>query len=267
MTKPHFFMQRKRFYYLIELQYLGFRYHGWQEQPNVLTVERMVKRTLKFILEERRFKVIAAGRTDAKVSVNQTHIELFVEENPLETASFFELLNENLPQDIRALNISETNASFNIIQHPKMKEYVYLFTFGEKPHPFCAAFMTYVPGDLDIEIMKKGANMFEGKHDFRSYCFRPTEKTRTNGEIELCELGVNTMYTASFFPKKTYMLRVQGKGFKRHQIRLMMGALLDLGKGKIALSFLEQTLRPENGIVLEHIAKASGLILNKVSLD
>lgn len=260
-------MQRKRFYYLIELQYLGFRYHGWQEQPDVLTVERMVKRTLKFILGERRFKVIAAGRTDAKVSVNQTYIELFVEENPLETTSFFELLNENLPPDIRALDIEETNAAFNIIQHPKMKEYLYLFTFGEKPHPFCAAFMAFVPGDLDIELMQKGAKLFEGKHNFRSYCFRPKEKTVTEGEIALCALEVNTLYTANFFPKKTFMLHVHGKGFKRHQIRLMMGALFDLGQGKIDLSFLQQTLQPENGIVLEHIAKASGLILNKVSLD
>lgn len=260
-------MQRKRFYYLIKLQYLGFRYHGWQEQPDVLTVERMAKRTLKFILKERRFKVIAAGRTDAKVSVNQTYIELFLEENPLETTSFFELLNENLPPDIRALDIEETNAAFNIIQHPKMKEYLYLFTFGEKPHPFSAAFMAFVSGDLDIELMQKGARLFEGKHDFRSYCFRPTKNTVTQGEVDLCMLEENTLYTANFFPKKTYMLRIQGKGFKRQQIRLMMGTLFDLGKGKIDLSFLRQTLQPENGIVLEHIAKASGLILNKVSLD
>lgn len=259
-------MRRKRFYYLIELQYLGFRYHGWQEQPDVLTVERMVKRTLKFILRERWFKVIAAGRTDAKVSVNQTCIELFVEETPLDEASFFALFNENLPQDIRALSIEETNAEFNIIQHPKIKEYLYLFTYGEKPHPFCAAFMTYVPNDLDIKLMQKGAKLFEGKHDFRSYCFRPTEHTVTQGEIKRCELSKNTLYTANFFPKESYLLRVRGKGFKRHQLRLMMGVLLDLGAGKIGLPFVEKSLQPDNGIVLEHIAKASGLILNKVSL-
>lgn len=260
-------MQRKRFYYLIELQYLGFRYHGWQEQPDVITVERMVKRTLKFIFKERRFKVIAAGRTDSKVSVNQTYIELFMEENPLDTVSFLELFNENLPPDIRALSISETDAKFNIIQHPKMKEYTYFFTFGEKPHPFCAAFMAHVPDDLDIPLMQKGAKLFEGSHDFRSYCFRPTENTITEGEIAGCELEENTIYTASFFPEKTYLLRVCGKGFKRHQIRLMMGALFDLGKGKIDLKFLTKTLQPRNEIVLEHIAQASGLILNKVSLD
>lgn len=260
-------MRRKRFYYLIELQYLGFRYHGWQEQPDVPTVERMVKRTLKFVLKERWFKVIAAGRTDAKVSVNQTYVELFVEETPLDTVSFFSLLNENLPQDIRALSIDETTAAFNVIQHPKMKEYLYLFTYGEKPHPFCAAFMAYVSNHLDIELMQKGAKLFEGKHDFRSYCFRPTAHTVTQGEIKLCELIENTSYTANFFPKESYLLRVRGKGFKRHQIRLMMGVLFDLGAGKIDLPVVNKSLQPDNGIVLEHIAPASGLILNKVILD
>lgn len=260
-------MQRKRYFYLLELQYLGFRYHGWQEQPEVLTVERMLKRTLSYILEKKRFKVIAAGRTDAKVSVNQTFVELFIEDFPLDMDSFFALLNENLPQDIRALDIFETDAGFNIIGHPKSKEYLYLFSFGEKNHPFSAPFMVHIPGNLMIELMWEGAKLFEGKHDFRSYCFKPTEHTQTEGEIELCEVVENTVYSANFFPKKSYLLRVRGKGFKRHQIRLMMGALIDLGLGKTDLAFLQRTLQPENGIVLEHIAMASGLILNKVELD
>ena len=259
-------MQRPRFYYLLELQYLGFRFHGWQEQPNVLTVEKMLKRTLKYIMEEKWFKAIAAGRTDAKVSVNHTYVELFVEEK-LEISGFLTLLNENLPQDMRELNIIETDEKLNIIQHPKGKEYLYLFTFGEKPHPFSAPFMVHISGNLDIEQMKIGAKLFEGKHDFRSYCFRPTEKTQTKGAIEKCEIVENNLFTANFFPSKSYLLRVRGKGFKRHQIRLMMGALIDLGTGRTGLDFLKKTLRPENKIVLEHIAKASGLILNKVQLE
>lgn len=259
-------MQNQRFYYLMALQYLGFRFHGWQEQPNVLTVEKMLKRTLKYVFEEKWFKVIAAGRTDAKVSVNQTFVELFTEEK-LETATFLEVFNENLPQDIRALNISQTDKNFNIIQHPKEKEYLYLFTFGEKPHPFSAPFIAHISENLDLELMQLGAKLFEGKHDFRSYCFRPAENTRTEGKIESCEIVENTLFTANFFPSKSYLLRVRGKGFKRHQIRLMMGALIDLGKGKIDLEFLKKTLRPKNEIVLEHIAKASGLILNNVQLN
>lgn len=257
-------MQRKRYEYLIELQYLGFRYHGWQKQPEVLTLQRMLERTLSYVLKDQKYKVIAAGRTDAKVSVNQTYVELFVFDTPLEQEVFFQLLNENLPPDIRALSIEKINANFNLIQHPKIKEYLYLFSFGEKFHPFCAPFMINIASELDLEQMKKGAKLFEGGHDFWSYAFRPSENTQTKGRITHCEIMENTKYSANFFPRKNYMLRVRGEGFKRHQIRLMMGALIDLGKGKIDLDFIRKTLDATQRIKLEHIAPASGLILNRV---
>jgi len=257
-------MQRIRYYYLIKLQYLGFRYHGWQKQPGLKTVERMVERTIAFVLQRKNFKVLAAGRTDAQVSVQQTCVELFVEDSPLDPESFFPLLNQNLPQDIRALELTETDADFNIIQHAKQKEYLYFFSFGEKFHPFCAALMTNVQEPLNLALMQKAAKEFEGKHDFWSYAFRPTEKTKTQGQIDCCEIVENTILKANFFPEKSYVLRVKGSGFKRHQIRLMMGMLFDLGKGKIPMDFFEKTLQGSRRIKLTHVAPASGLILNAV---
>ena len=259
-------MQYKRFYYLIQLQYLGFRYHGWQKQPDVLTVEHMLNKTLNYVLEGKRFKVIAAGRTDAMVSVNQTYAELFIYEDELDIDTFFPEFNRNLPPDIRALAIEETDANFNIIQHPKLKEYLYFFTIKEKMHPFCAPFMVNIQEDLDIELMAEGAKCFEGEHDFYSYTFRPNPETKTEGEIVCCELKENNIYTANFFPEQSFVLKVKGEGFKRQQIRLMMGALIDLGRHKIDLDFLKQTINGKNRIKLEHIAQASGLILNQVTL-
>lgn len=260
-------MQRIRYYYLIKLQYLGFRFHGWQKQPDVITVEKMVERTIAYVLCRKNFKLLASGRTDAKVSVNQTYVELFLDEEPIDIEMFLHEFNKNLPADIRALEITETNKNFNIINHPKQKEYLYFFAYGEKFHPFCAPFMTYMRDNLDIELMKQGAKLFEGEHDFWSYAFRPTPKTVTKGKIDSCELTENDIYTANFFPEKSYVLKISGKGFKRHQIRLIMGALFDLGRGEVDLNFIVQTLNAENRIKLEHIAQPSGLILNEVKLE
>ncbi len=255
----------KRYYYLIELQYLGFRYHGWQKQPNVNTLQRMVERTITFVLQHKNFKVLATGRTDAMVSAQQTYIELFVDDTPLDIDDFFPLLNKNLPPDIRSLSIKEVDASFNIIQHPKVKEYQYLFALKQKFHPFCAPFMVNIQEDLDIETMQKAAKLFEGKHDFRSYAHRSTENTQTEGEIIHSELIRNTTYQANFFPEESWLYTVRGAGFKRNQIRLMMGVLIDVGRGKLDLEYVKQTLQPqEYNIKLEHIAQASGLFLNKV---
>ncbi len=258
-------MFRKRFYYIIELQYLGFRYHGWQKQPTVNTLQRMVERTIAYVLEHKDFKILASGRTDAKVSANQAYVELFVDNQPLDLELFYPLFNQNLPQDIKALSIAETDEHFNIIQSPKIKEYIYLFSCGEKFHPFCAPFMYNINEELNITLMQEAARLFEGKHNFRSYCHRPSENTILEGEIIHCEIKMNDVYTASFFPKESYLLQVKGEGFKRNQIRLMMGALLDLGKGKVSLDFIRETLDPKaDEIVLEHIVPGSGLILNSV---
>jgi len=95
----------------------------------------------------------------------------------------------------------------------------------------------------------------------------PKPTTDTNGEIYQCEIVENDVYKANFFPAETFLLRVKGKGFKRHQIRLMMGALIDLGMGKINLDFLNETLDGSKKIKLEHIAQASGLILKSIELE
>ncbi len=259
-------MQKKRFYYVLAIQYLGFRYHGWQNQPNVITVEGMFRKTIRYVLNDREAKVLASGRTDAKVSANKTYIELFTYEPILNIEVFLGTFNFNLPSDIRILEVFETDQSFNIIQSPKLKTYHYYFAFGEKFHPFCASLMCHLHGSLNIELMQKAARLFEGKKDFFSYTFQPKENTNTISKIEHCSIELNTKLTASFFPEKSYVMIVKGEGFKRNQIRLMMGALIDLGRNKITLNEFKQSLNGKNKIVLEHIAPGSGLILEDVSI-
>ena len=260
-------MFSKRKFYLIKIQYLGFRYHGWQKQPDLLTVERMVGRTLAYILGHKKFKLLASGRTDAKVSANCAYIELFLDEAPLDLETFLPIFNTNLPQDVKALSISEVDASFNVIDAPILKEYVYLFSFGNKNHPFAAPFMTAVTHDLDLGMMKKAARLFEGTHDFWSYTYKPNPETKTEVTIESSEIIPNALFSANFFPEVSYVFRVVGKGFKRHQIRLMMGALFDVGEGKFDLDFIQETLDATKRIKLERIAPASGLILQNVHLS
>lgn len=251
-----------RFYYLISIQFLGYRYHGWQKQPNVKTLHLMVDRTLKYILKDKTFKSLAAGRTDAMVSANQTAIELFLDEPLQDLQEFLNVFNYNLPQDIRALKIHEVDADFNIIQHSKIKEYVYLFSEGTKNHPFCAPILATILEPLDVELMKQGAKLFEGKHYFKSYCYKATDNGVYDREILCSEIIDNTLYSANFFPEKTYLYRIKGKGFMRNQIRLMMGVLIKLGRGEVDLDYITKSIKPNFKEHLDYIAPASGLILN-----
>jgi tRNA pseudouridine38-40 synthase len=258
-------MFQKRYYYLVKFQFLGYRFHGWQKQPNTKTLHLMIDRTLKYVLKDRYFKTLAASRTDAKVSAQEAAFELFLRDHPLEDIDqFMVAFNTNLPQDIRALSIEQVSADFNIIQDSKFKEYHYLFSEGQKCHPFCAPILTTVLEPLNIAVMKKGAKCFQGTHNFKSYCYKATDKGLYERTLDCCELIENTLYQANFFPKKSYMLRIIGKGYGRHQIRLMMGALFALGRGEVDLEFIGESLQPNSNIKINFIAPASGLILHKI---
>ncbi|SHH59231.1 tRNA pseudouridine synthase A [Winogradskyella jejuensis] len=261
-------MFQKSYYYLIKIQYLGYRFHGWQKQPDVKTIHLMIDRTLKFILGKQRFKTLGAGRTDAMVSANEAALELFLYDTPIEDFdAFLDLFNHNLPQDIRALSIKEVDKDFNVIQDSKIKEYHYVFSEGQKNHPFCAPILTTILDSLDVELMKEGAQLFNGTHNFKSYCYKASETGEFIRTIEYCGLEENSLYTANFFPKKSYVLRVRGKGFMRNQIRLMFGVLIKLGRGEVTLDYIKDSLTDNSTEVMDYIAPASGLILHSINFE
>jgi len=256
----------KQYYYLIHLQYLGFRYHGWQKQPGIKTIESMVEKTVCFILGDLQFKVLGTSRTDAMVSAQHSAFELFTKA-PLDMKSFLDALNLNLPNDIRVIKIEVVDEKFNIRHTPKSKEYLYLFSFGEKGHPFCAPLVSMFQDHLDIEVMKKGAQLFLGVQDFKRYCTKPMPATQFKREILVSQIEENTLFSASFFPKQSFAYRVQAKGFLRNQVRLMMGQLLRLGKKEIGLEDIIETLTGQGSQPLRYIAPSSGLILHKIEFD
>lgn len=226
----------------------------------------MVERTCRFIFEHDRFKVLSAGRTDAKVSAEHAAFELFMEEE-VESGWLEKAFNENLPNDIRVLRIEEVGPEFNIIQSPRIKEYIYLFSHGEKNHPFCAPLMVYMEENLDVMAMKSAAALFNGKHDFTAFCHKPTESNITVRDIVYSEVCENTEYTASFFPERSWMYTVRSSGFLRHQVRLMMGALFAVGSGQIGEKEIKAALNGEIKEPLAFMAPQSGLILRKIEFS
>ena len=251
--------------YLIELRFLGFRYHGWAIQPQVKTLHGMLNKTLNYILEGRKFKSLGSGRTDALVSASYYACEIIVMEE-IDIDEFFVQLNDNLPQDMSCLGVKRLSSDFNIIQSVAEKEYRYYFSFGKKNDPFAAPFIASFPMNLDIDRMKKAALLFEGEHNFRSFCYKPVRELEFVRTITSCCIEENTDYQASFFPEKSFVMKVRGKGFMRYQVRLMAGALLRIGTGEISETTLMEAL--DDKILLESwVAPASGLILHAVDFE
>ena len=106
-------------FYIFRIEFLGFRFHGWQFQHDQMTVQGMIDKTFRFLFKDLKFKTLGAGRTDAMVSAKDFAFELFTQHD-IQVDDFLELFNENLPTDIRLKSITETDAQFNIIQSPKV---------------------------------------------------------------------------------------------------------------------------------------------------
>ncbi len=257
-------MARWTNFYLIRIEFLGFRYHGWQVQPGLKSIEGMINKTFLFILKHENFKVLGCGRTDAKVSANDFALELFLNEE-INSTKLLLKLNQNLPADIRAKSVQKIDANFNIIQHSKIKEYHYYFSFGEKPHPFNAPFSQNFGNYLNIDLMIKAAKLFEGRHNFKRYASNYTAKTNFEREIMAAKIVVNNEITANYTPINSYIFKVSSKGFLRYQVRLMMASLINVGQELMSLNDFKATLVNFNGQQIKNITPSSGLILHKVT--
>jgi tRNA pseudouridine38-40 synthase len=250
-------------FYLVEIQYLGFRFHGWQFQHGLKTLQGMLERTLNFLFEGEKFKILGAGRTDAMVSAQSAYFELFTNQE-LDLLAFQTELNDNLPPDIKIITIKATDQQFNIIQDVSLKTYHYYFAAVAEKFPFASPFMNCLHDELNISKMKEAAQLFEGKHDFKFFMVGEAENKNTVRAIENSRIEVNTELTASFFPENSFVFKVKGKGFMRYQVRLMMGALIRIGRNEITLQDIKDTLEGNKPNFEKLNAAASGLMVKDV---
>ncbi|MDG1476550.1 MAG: tRNA pseudouridine(38-40) synthase TruA [Vicingaceae bacterium] len=224
----------------------------------------MINKTFKFIFKHDGFKVLGSGRTDAKVSADDFAFELFLNES-IDIPTMLKDLNHNLPFDIRVKTMEEVDAKFNIIQNPKIKEYHYYFSHGEKSHPFNAPHIINFEQALDIEKMQEAVKTFEGTHNFKRFACKPTEHTIFNREILSASIEKNERYTGNHVPDNAHVFKVRSKGFLRYQVRLMMAALIDVGSGVYSIDDLKNILLEYDKEPMKHNAPSSGLNLHKIS--
>ena len=253
-------------FYLIRIEFLGFRYHGWQKQANYKSVHAMVDKTFDFIFQHSDYRTLGCGRTDAKVSADDYAFELFLNEE-IASSDILTSLNRNLPADIRAKSAEVVSRDFNIIQSARTKEYHYHFSFGKKSHPYIAPFIRDFGEDLDIDKMLSAVKFFEGRHNFKRYASKPSAETELEREILSAKIEVDRKFRGDFTPQNAFVFKVKAAGFLRYQVRLMMGALIEVGRGNWSAEELKQSLIDYNEAPIKHIAPSSGLVLHKVEFE
>lgn len=235
---------------MLTVAYDGTNYHGWQLQPNVVTVESVLNDALTDLFQE-DIKVIGASRTDTGVHA-LGNIAVFDTQARMPGEKVSYALNQRLPEDIRIQNSCEVPLDFHPRRQNSRKTYEYKILNCEFPQPVMRLYshFTYVP--LDVERMQRAAGYFVGKHDFKSFCSVNTVAETTVREI--FELTVEKQ-------ENLITIRVTGSGFLYNMVRIIAGTLMEVGRGNIEPEEIPEILNALDRTKAGPTAPACGLTL------
>lgn len=235
---------------MLTVAYDGTNYHGWQIQPNVVTVESVLNETLSALLQE-EIKVIGASRTDTGVHA-LGNIAVFDTQARMPAEKISYALNQRLPQDICIQASKEVSQNFHPRRHNSKKTYAYKIWNSAFPMPIYRLYshFTYVP--LDVDAMQRAANYLVGEHDFKSFCsVAMTAETTVRTLYEIAVERAGEMIT----------IRVVGSGFLYNMVRIIAGTLIEVGKGSLVPERIEEILKACDRAVAGPTAPACGLSL------
>ncbi|HET6408597.1 MAG TPA: tRNA pseudouridine(38-40) synthase TruA [Chthoniobacteraceae bacterium] len=239
----------------LTIAYDGRKFRGWQSQATKDAVQDYLEHALHDLCGK-RIVVQGSGRTDTGVhALAQTaHIEVPAGKFNLRTWMF--AINSRLPFEVRIMRIQQARPGFHARFDAQGKVYAYRVWHGEFLHPLEIGRAWHVPGQLDLEVLRKGAEKLKGKHDFAAFAAnrgRPEKDTvRTIHSIRISRRG----------PLIT--LRFEGDGFLYRMVRMMTGTMVRCAQGRLPLSRLDELLKSKGATKTTFAAPAEGLYLEKV---
>lgn len=249
-------MLSKPFSYLFSISYFGARFKGWAKQPEQPTVEGKLERVLRFVLEERPFRLIGSSRTDSGVSCRKGYVQLFVEEE-IEFEALLETINTYLGGDIRLEGVEPIARDFNLIQSVHQKTYRYFFASPQNFHPFASSFVSAVPFSNSLDQMQELGSLFVGRHNFKAFCQPSATKSSYERSIEAVRVFELDEMNSSYTPAPVFVVEVVGQGFLHHQVRKMVYAIWNWDVVQIQ----ERLGNPEGNWAPVPTAPANGLVL------
>jgi tRNA pseudouridine38-40 synthase len=235
------------------LEYSGTRYHGWQVQPQAVSVQGTLEACLARITNG-PVRLHAAGRTDAGVHA-MGQVAHFDTASHIALPALVRGLNSLLPDDIVVRQAADMPADFHARYSARHKTYAYLVHNHPIPSAFRAPYAWHVPQPLDLPAMRTAARLLVGRHDFSA--FRATSCAARSPVRCLFRMGIKRRATCLFF-----VLRADG--FLQHMVRNIVGTLIAMGRGQIPASAMATILYARQRQQAGPTAPAHGLFLVRV---
>lgn len=242
----------------LTIAYLGTPFCGWQKQPGKRTVQSELEHAL-FLLYGCKVCTTASGRTDAGVHALAQTVH-FDAPAPHANERIAAALNRHLPPEIRAILAEEVTDDFNARKSAHKKTYEYRLYFAQNDNPFLKDRAARIYGDYNVPAMQQAAKKFVGTHDFTAFRLLGSNATTTVRTLYECEL----IFGANEFNAKSLTLTVSANGFLYKMVRLIVGSLFEVGKGRLSEAQIDKMLQSGEQLWNKKPAPPEGLYLKQV---
>ena len=237
--------------FFIELSYNGKAYHGWQNQPNAISVQQVLEYALSKLLQE-DINIMGAGRTDAGVHASQMFAHFDIEKS-VDIPTLLFKLNSFLPNDIAVHDIFQVNATshtrFDAISR------TYQYKIATKKNPFLVDYAYHVFFPMDIEKMNIACQILLQYNNFQ--CF-----SKSNTDIKTYHCIIKEAIWELDDDKLVFTITADR--FLRNMVRAIVGTMLNIGLGKIETDALHQIIQSQNRSEAGYSVPANGLFLTKI---
>ncbi|MEG1587396.1 MAG: tRNA pseudouridine(38-40) synthase TruA [Bacteroidales bacterium] len=221
--------------YFIYLAYNGAAYHGWQNQPNAISVQQCIEESLTMILRTPT-AIVGAGRTDTGVHASLMVAHFDVEEPLADCVQFADRLNRVLPKDIAIHKIVAVTADAHARFAATSRTYKYYVTTCKDP--FLGDFRCRVRGEYDIDKMNEAARILFEYIDFTSFSRLHTDVKTNNCQI-----------MEAYWEKtgdSDMVFTIKADRFLRNMVRAIVGTLLQVGRGKLSLDDFRRVIEQKD---------------------
>ena len=244
----------KKHRYFIRLSYDGTRFHGWQRQPNGITVQQTLEEAMSLILRA-PISLTGAGRTDTGVHAADfyAHFDLTSELSDESCEKFVFKLNSYLSGDVAIKVIfpviPTAHARFSALSR------TYRYCVAREKNPFRRGYTHFIYGGLDYDTMNMGAAVIMRHNDFTSF-----SKVNSDTMTNICRIT----YAHWEEEGNELVFTVTADRFLRNMVRAIVGTLIALGTGKITINDLEEIIRSKNRSNAGDSVPAKGLVLHRI---
>jgi tRNA pseudouridine38-40 synthase len=239
--------------YFIKLAYKGTNYHGWQYQPNAITIQELVNKALSTLLKC-PINVVGAGRTDAGVHATKYYAHFDVDEK-IKANELIYKVNSILPNDIVIYAIFKTNVDLHARFDATSRNYEYHIYLGRNPFNIDVTWQI-IHKKLNVEAMNEAAKLLLNYTNFKSFSRSNTDVKTYNCKIERAEWQLNNT---------NLIFYITADRFLRNMVRAVVGTLLDVGTGRTSLNEFKKIIESKNRSNAGPSVPAKGLFLTKIT--